>query len=179
LSVGVRGPLLTTIVRAGLTAGAMLAVACTSHDAATGGARNAEESARASSVAARGGSAVDSAATARDVWSAAEVAKRLTEAGLVVTDEGKTAHYPGLHHAGRLLQVSGSDLQIYIYDDAADRRRDGAGLDTTNAGTAGIGVPLRPHFIITNNLIALHFTLNGRLAEQVHDVLMARHRGEE
>jgi len=176
LSGGVRCPSLAGALRAGLTLGAMMAIACTSHDTASRDARDAEGSTRASSAAVHGDSAVGSAA-ARDAWSVAEITKRLAEAGLIVSDEGKTVHYPGLQHAGQLLQVSGSDLQIYVYDNAADRRRDGAGLDTTNAGAASIGVPLRPHFIITNNLIALHFTLNGRLAERVHDVLLSRHRG--
>ncbi|HEX6966387.1 MAG TPA: hypothetical protein VF166_11345 [Gemmatimonadaceae bacterium] len=129
------------------------------------------DSARAAMVA-------ESIATARDQWNAAEIAKRLTEAGLVVSNEKKTVHYPGLQHPGELLDVSGNELQIYVYDDQASRRRDTKDLDTTSAGAAGLGVPLRPHFIITNNLVALLFTQRGELAERVENALMARHLGK-
>jgi hypothetical protein len=77
-----------------------------------------------------------------------------------------------------VLDVSGSELPALVYPDQDARERDGADLDTTNAGKAGIGQPLRPHFIITNNLIALHYTLSGRMAERVSDALMARHLGK-
>ncbi|HET7564904.1 MAG TPA: hypothetical protein VFJ96_07910, partial [Gemmatimonadaceae bacterium] len=182
MTIGARRTALHVIARASLVAGLALAVACTSHE-------NGESSARTPSVStpatpglphppsdsARAAIVAESIATARDQWNAAEIAKRLTEAGLVVTDKKKTVHYPGLQQPGELLDVSGNEMQIYVYDDEDARRRDSKNLDTTNAGTAALGAPLRPHFIITNNLVALLFTQRGALAERVDNALMARH----
>jgi hypothetical protein len=111
-------------------------------------------------------------ATARDEWNKAEVVKRLTEAGLVVTDSARKARRPGIHVPGELLQVSGSNLELYLYPSAAARQRESAALDTATHGLPSISAP---RYIFSGNLIAVQVTPSDRLAEQVENVLMARH----
>jgi hypothetical protein len=117
-------------------------------------------------------SAAESVATARDEWNKAEVVKRLTEAGLVVADSARKARRPGLQIEGELLQVSGSDLELYLYPSAAARQRESAGLDTATHGLPSVKAP---RYIFSGNLIAVHVTPSDRLAERVENALMARH----
>lgn len=131
-------------------------------------------SASASSDAARGTTAAESLAVARDMWNKAEVVRRLEEAGLVVTDSGEKAREAALHVEGQRLTVSGGDLEIFVYPDAAARERDGAGLDTTTHGLPNIN---NPRYIISGNLIAILHTPHDRLAERVQLVLTSRHGG--
>lgn len=170
---------LAPLILVAIVASGLFAIACGTHDDADATARTsppiAGESA-SSHDSARAATAAESTAVARDQWNVAEVVRRLTEAGFVVKDRGTTVRHSGFRNSGELLDVSGSELQVFIYDDAKARARDSALLDTTDAGEAAIGVPARPHIIINNNLIALHSTQNDRMAERVHDALMARHR---
>ena len=126
------------------------------------------------SGASRATTVAESLAVARDMWNKAEVVKRLEEAGLVVTDSGEKAREPTLHVEGERLQVSGGELDIYVYPDAAARERDGAGLDTA---THWPPTNERPRYIISGNLIAVLHTPRDRLAERVELVLTARHGG--
>lgn len=121
-----------------------------------------------------GVAAAESAAVARDLWNKAEVVRRLEEAGLVVTDSGKTVHNAALKLDGEELGVSGGQLEIYVYPDDAAREKDGAGLDTTTKGLPSI---YNPKYIISGNLIAILHTPKDRLAERVRLVLMSRHGG--
>lgn len=113
--------------------------------------------------------AAESIAAARDQWNKAEVVRRLTEAGLVVADSGRSVRHAPLSIHGDVLHVSGSELVLFVYDGAEARARDAATLDTTS--TPGSRV------IVVNNLVALHRTTREQLAERVHDVLTARHIG--
>lgn len=134
--------------------------------AATGGSGAGAASASAT--------VAESVAVAHDVWNKAEVMRRLEEAGLVVTDSGKSAHNPALKREGQELGVSGGQLEIYVYPDDAAREKDGAGLDTTTKGLPSI---YNPKYIISGNLIAILHTPKDRLAERVRLVLTSRHRG--
>ena len=142
-----------------------------SRQGAQSGAAAAGGSAGASSASA---AAAESAAGARDLWNKAEVVRRLEEAGLVVTDSGKKAHNASLTLEGEELEVSGGQLEIYVYPDDAAREKGGAGLDTTTKGLPSI---YDPKFIISGNLIAILHTPKDRLAERVRLVLMSRHGG--
>lgn len=114
---------------------------------------------------------------ARDQWNLAEVTRRLEEAGLVVFDSGRVVHRDGLQREGRLLTVSGAPVEIYIYDNAAERRADMATLDTVPDRRVVLGAPPPPRFIITNNLIAVLLTRNELLVERASNALLARHLG--
>lgn len=116
--------------------------------------------------------AAESLAEARDIWNKPEVVRRLAEAGLVVIDPAQTVHRPDLHVPGDRLQVSGAELEIYVYDDAAARRRDAAALDTVHHGLPSI---YEPRYIVSGNLVAILRTPHDRLAERVTNALMARH----
>lgn len=113
--------------------------------------------------------AAESLAQARDQWNKAEVIRRLAEAGLVVTDSGRGVRHQPLSVEGELLGVSGGELALFVYEDAAARTRDAAALDTSSAGGS--------RFIVVNNLVARLRTSREQLAERVTDVLTARHAG--
>ena len=113
-------------------------------------------------------------------WTLKEVAKRLTDGGLVVTDSGRSAiRHSFLGVEGRLMRVSGSDLQVFIYPDPASRKTDSDQIDTTRVApaTAMIDWVTTPHLIASGNLIAIHLTPNARLAERVRLILEAWHAG--
>lgn len=122
----------------------------------------------------RAAAVAESIAVARDVWNLAEVVRRLEEAGLVVTDPKERVRHPGVRPEGDRLVVSGGDLEIYVYPDAAARRRESAPLDTV---AHGVPTPDRPRYILAGNLLAILRTPNDRLAERVENVLTARHLG--
>lgn len=113
-------------------------------------------------------------------WTLKEVAKRLTDGGLVVTDSGRTPiRHSFLAVEGRLMRVSGSDLQVFIYPDPASRKADSDRIDTTRVAPpdAIIDWVAAPHLIASGNLIAIHLTPNARLAERVRLILEAWHAG--
>jgi hypothetical protein len=113
-------------------------------------------------------------------WTLAEVAKRLTDGGLVVTDSGRTSVRHGfLAVEGRRLRVSGSDLQIFIYPGPSARKADSDRLDPARVAPSDaiIDWVATPHLIASGNLIAVHLTPNERLAERVRLILEAWHAG--
>jgi hypothetical protein len=118
----------------------------------------------------------ESTAAALDQWNTAEVRKRLEEAGLVVADSGEAPPVPPLAEPGDRLFVSGSELRLFVFDDAASLERASAGLDTT-APPLGYTAAWQSHprVYVVNNLVALLYTPNDRLAERVENVLRARH----
>ncbi len=142
--------------------------------AKSGSASGASGSGTGAGGVSPGAAAAESAAVARDLWSKAEVVRRLEEAGLVVSDSGQKAHNPSLKVQGEELGVSGGELELYVYPDEAARERDAAGLDTTRKGLPSIYDPI---YIISGNLIAILHTPKDRLAERVRLVLTSRHGG--
>jgi hypothetical protein len=111
-------------------------------------------------------------------WTVHEVARRLTDGGLVVTDSGRmSVQHSFLAVEGRQLRVSGSDLQIFVYPDAASRRADSERLDSARVAPSDrvIDWVAPPHLIASGNLLAIHLTANERLAERVRLILEAWH----
>lgn len=111
-------------------------------------------------------------------WTPREVAKRLTDGGLVVSDSGReSVRHSFLAVEGRQLKVSGSDLQIFIYPDPAARKADSDRIDTARVAPADMIIDwvATPHLIASGNLIAIHLTPNERLAERVRLILEAWH----
>lgn len=111
---------------------------------------------------------------ASDAWTTGEVVKRLTEAGLVVTDSGQRVHHPGLHVEGERLHLGDGELELYLYPDGAARRRDAAAIDTVTHGLPSI---YAPRYIASGNLFAILHTPHDRTAERVANTLTARHNG--
>lgn len=114
-----------------------------------------------------------------DEWNKAEVVKRLSEAGLVVSDRGEKIRQPFLSVPGELLAVSESDLQLFIYPSIASREADSRTLQPATAAPIDAAVSWRqpPHLIVSGKLLAILLTHNEHLAERVADVLTARHAG--
>ena len=113
-------------------------------------------------------------------WTLKEVARRLTDGGLVVTDSGRTSlRQSFLAVEGHRLRVSGSDLQVFIYPDPRSRTADSDRLDPARAAPpdAEIDWVATPHLIASGNLIAIHLTASERLAERVRLILEAWHAG--
>ena len=111
-------------------------------------------------------------------WTVREVAKRLTDGGLVVTDSGATRiRHSFLAVEGHHMRVSGSDLQVFIYPDPQSRRADSDPIDPARVAppTMIIDWVATPHLIASGNLIAIHLTPNERLAERVRLILEAWH----
>ena len=111
-------------------------------------------------------------------WTPKEVARRLTDGGLVVTDSGRVSvRHSFLAVEGRQMRVSGSDLQVFVYADVASRKADSDRLDSTRVAPrdADIDWVAKPHLIASGNLIAIHLTPNERLAERVRLILEAWH----
>jgi hypothetical protein len=111
-------------------------------------------------------------------WTLREVAKRLTDGGLVVTDSGReSVRHSFLAVEGRQLKVSGSDLQVFIYPDPAARTADSDQLDPARAAPHDMIIDwvATPHLIASGHLIAIHLTPNARLAERVRLILEAWH----
>ena len=127
---------------------------------------------------ARVAAAAESAALL-DEWNKAEVVKRLSEAGLVVSDRGEVIRQPFLSVPGELLQVSESHLQLFIYPTVEAREADSRKLEPTLAAPSNVAVSWLqpPHLIVSGKLLAIHLTHNEHLAERVSDVLTARHAG--
>lgn len=114
-------------------------------------------------------------------WTAKEVARRLTDGGLIVTDSGRTTvRHPFIAVEGARLRVSESELQIFVYPDAASRQADSEHLDAGRASPSGTTVdwPAKPHLVTSGNLLAIHLTPNERLAERVRLILEAWHSSE-
>jgi len=123
--------------------------------------------------------AAESAATVLDEWNKAEVVKRLSEAGLVVSDRRNEVRQSFLSVSGELLEVSESELHLFIYPSIAAREADSQKLDTVSASPPNVAVSWKqpPHLIVSGKLLAIHLTHSEHLAERVADVLTARHGG--
>jgi hypothetical protein len=142
---------------------------------------------RSSDTPAAETAAVPSSPSARAVneveptqWTLREVARRLTDGGLVVIDSGRTAiRHDFIAVEGRLMRVSGSDLQVFIYPDPKARTADSERIDPTRVAPADATIDwiAKPHLIASGNLIAIHLTDNERLAERVRLILEAWHAG--
>lgn len=113
-------------------------------------------------------------------WTLREVARRLTDGGLVVTDSGRTTvRHSFLGVEGHLLRVSGSDLQVFVYPEPAARRADSERLDSARVAPEDMIIDwvAPPHLIASGNLLAIHLTANARLAERLRLILEAWHAG--
>lgn len=182
-AVAARGssPVLPSLGRpaGALIIGAMLAmqVACGGGDGAAG---SASEPPRALEQAPVQVATADSAAGAEEacpmsgLWRSCSVQERLERSGFVVVPVSDSVGQPGLGIPGRAYRLGSAELQLYLYADSADARRQEASLDSAAARPAEASGVLRPPAVIrSNNLLALLFNNNDRQLERVQLALTA------
>ncbi|MHB1223097.1 MAG: hypothetical protein ACYC2G_03480 [Gemmatimonadaceae bacterium] len=108
------------------------------------------------------------------LWRSCSVRERLERSGFVVVPASDSVGQPGLGISGSAYRLGSAELQLYLYADSADARRQEASLDTAAARPAGASGVLRaPAVIRSNNLLALLFNNNDRQLERVQLALTA------
>ena len=81
---------------------------------------------------------------------------------------------PGLGIPGTAYRLGSAELQLFLYADSADARRQEATLDVSGARPVDASGVLRaPAVIRSNNLLALLFNNNDRQLERVQLALTA------
>ncbi|HEU4630170.1 MAG TPA: hypothetical protein VFS08_10530 [Gemmatimonadaceae bacterium] len=108
------------------------------------------------------------------LWRTCSAIERLSRAGFGARLVADSIRQPGLTIAGRAYQVGGGELQLFLYADTADARREAATArpdDAEPAATSGI---LRPPAVIHSlNLVALYFVNNDHQLERVQLAITA------
>lgn len=102
--------------------------------------------------------------------------ERLDRAGLAPrVDSTTTASEPPLTSTGFLVRVGRSELEVYVYPDAAARSRDVARVDTTRylGYTEAVSMQQLPTLIQSVNLVAILHSRNDQQRERVGDALTA------
>ncbi len=103
-------------------------------------------------------------------WALCSLEKRLKQAGFVLHDAGgEPQRRSGLSVLPHAYTLGRAYLEIFIYPDEGEMKRDLAGLDTTTVAPRGgkndWGMP--PRFIRSANLIAVLLTSNEQQAERL------------
>lgn len=108
-------------------------------------------------------------------WSECAVFERLDRAGLAPRIDSAGATEPPLSLSGQLLRVGNSQLELYLYADAASRERDQTKLDRTKYADASAPLSMRPlpTLIQSVNLIAILHSRNEHQRERVADAITA------
>lgn len=108
-------------------------------------------------------------------WAACSVVERLDRAGLAPRVDSSSATEPPLGPRGTLVRLGTSDLELYIYPDAAARERDQATLNRADylEYPAPLGVRAQPTVIPSVNLIAILHSRSDHQRERVSDAITA------
>ena len=147
-------------------------------------ARPLEEPAGATTPAAQGAPAgamaiADSAGASDDcpmrgLWRRCAVVERLERSGFGVEVVPDTVRQPGLSIAGSVLRLGASELQLFLYADSADARREAAGVRPDDAEPAAVrGIRRAPAVIHSMNLVALYFNNDDHRLERVQLAITA------
>lgn len=109
------------------------------------------------------------------LWSDCAVFQRLDRAGLAPRRDSSPATEPPLTVTGVAMRIGNSDLELYMYPDAAARERDEAKLDRAKyvAYDAPVTMQAQPTLIHSANLIAILHSRNDHQRERVADALTA------
>jgi hypothetical protein len=113
---------------------------------------------------------------ATGLWQPCNVFERLDRAGLAPrVDSSAPATEPPLTIEGRLLRVGNSELEVYLYADAAARERAQRTLDRAQYVEYPAPVPMKPvpTLIQSANLLAILHSRNDHQRERVSDALTA------
>ena len=107
-------------------------------------------------------------------WQQCSVAKRLTDAGYVPIEKG--ASPTGIFAVpGTSYRLGSAELHVYLFKSAKDREAAVAGIDTVAVARRGTtqAWPLQPTLIMSNNLVAVLVSDNGRQIERVQNAIIA------
>lgn len=108
------------------------------------------------------------------LWRPCSVQERLERSGFVVQPGRDSVGQPGLGISGTAYRLGSAELQLYLYADSVDARREASALDARGARPAVVSGVLRPPAVIrSNNLLALLFNNNDRQLERVQLALTA------
>jgi hypothetical protein len=148
----------------------MLLIACE-----RGATPATSDSAVASPSAAATVSATKPACPATGLWADCSVFERLDRAGLAPRRDSSSATEPPLTARGTLLRVGNSELELYLYPDAAAREREEKVLDRAKYLEYPAPVPMKPlpTLIRSANLLAVLSSRNEHLRERVNDAITA------
>ncbi len=121
-----------------------------------------------------GGCARGGSAPAPTRWTQALVVEKLTTSGLNPVPKD-TVRHPFLSVTGTVYDLSGSDLQIFIYGDEAHLKRDVSQLDpvSVNPPTMMISWIAPPALFTNGNLVAILLTRDSALKQAVKRALAA------
>ncbi|MGQ0538781.1 MAG: hypothetical protein ACT4R6_07545 [Gemmatimonadaceae bacterium] len=112
-------------------------------------------------------------------WRSCSVLDRLEAAGLVVERRDAAASFPFFSVAGETYEVSRALVHVFLYPDAAARRRDTDALDSSAVAPRGAGGggggggdgafvwPEPPTLVTSNNLAAVVLSPNERQTERI------------
>ena len=161
-------------------------VACGGGDAPPAdapGARPLEEPAAAApsvpDAPAGGAAGADSAGGADDcpmrgLWRQCAVVERLERSGFGVEVVPDTVRQPGLSIPGSVLRLGATELQLFLYADSADARREAALARPADAEPAAVrGIRRAPAVIHSTNLVALYFNNDDHRLERVQLAITA------
>lgn len=102
-------------------------------------------------------------------WKPCSVLDRLEHAGLVVTERPEPTRLPMFSVEGRTYETGRSTIHVFLYPDAATRRRDTDKLDSLavapRGGTYAWSNPVT--LVTSGNLAAVVLSPNERQAERV------------
>lgn len=109
------------------------------------------------------------------MWRTCSVEKRLERAGLVARRQEGEIRHRFLAVPGLAYRLGPDELHVFIYESAAARERDLAGVDSVRVERAGDSAawPARPTLIQSNNLAAILIGGTARQVERVQDALIA------
>ena len=153
----------------------MLAGAACGRDRAQSLSDSAASEIRVAPATAGGGT--KSACQPTGHWTACQVRKRLTQAGVAPRDTDATAlgDLPGLGSIPMVYEVGTAGLAVYLFPDSVARRRAARSLDSTKFVAPDREITIRGEgtAIESDNLLALLFTRREQQRERVSDALTA------
>jgi hypothetical protein len=110
----------------------------------------------------------------RGLWRRCSVAERLERSGFAVRPLPDTVRQPGLAIAGSVMRIGAAELQLFLFADTADARRQAAAVVADDARPAVVrGIRRPPAVIHSLNLVALFFNNDDHQLERVQLALTA------
>jgi hypothetical protein len=118
--------------------------------------------------------AADTSCPMHGLWRRCSVVERLERSGYAVTALPDTVRQPGVAIAGSALRLGAAELQLFLFADTADARRQAAAVRPNDARPhAARGIRRPPAVIHSLNLVALLFNNDDHQLERVQLALTA------